>query len=52
MDDGLSPLPTFFHNDRRYVLGNLGERYRIRISNPTASRVEAVVSVDGLDALD
>ncbi|NUM79483.1 hypothetical protein HUU42_01655 [bacterium] len=25
VDDGLSPLPTFFHNDRRYVLGNLAD---------------------------
>jgi hypothetical protein len=45
-------LPTFYSNGRAYVQGTIGERYRIRISNPTARRVEAVVSVDGLDAID
>lgn len=48
----MSALQTFMHNGRRYVLGSLGQRYRVRLSNPTASRVEAVVSVDGLDVLD
>ncbi len=33
-------------------MGSMGERYRIRITNPTSRRVEAVVSVDGLDAID
>ena len=33
-------------------MGAIGERYRVRISNPTARRVEAVVSIDGLDAID
>jgi hypothetical protein len=37
---------------RRFVLGSPGERYRIRVVNPTGARVEAVVSVDGLDAID
>lgn len=45
-------LPTFQHFGRRYVLGELGERYRIHVTNPTAERVEAVISVDGLDAID
>jgi hypothetical protein len=45
-------LPTFYASGRAYVLGAIGERYRIRITNPTARRVEAVVSVDGLDAID
>jgi hypothetical protein len=33
-------------------MGSIGERYRIHITNPTSRRVEAVVSVDGLDAID
>jgi hypothetical protein len=33
-------------------MGSQGERYLVRIVNPTAARVEAVISVDGLDALD
>jgi hypothetical protein len=34
------------------VLGSMGERYRIHLVNPTAARVEAVISIDGLDAID
>lgn len=45
-------LPTFEHEGRTYVEGVRGERYKIRVSNPTGERVEAVVSVDGLDVLD
>jgi hypothetical protein len=45
-------LPTYYSSGRAYVLGNIGERYRIHIANPTSRRVEAVVSVDGLDAID
>ena len=51
-DASSSPLATFASRGRRYVLGQLGRRYRIRVVNPTAARVEAVVSVDGLDAID
>jgi hypothetical protein len=51
--DGMEEsLPTFTHEGRRFVLGTIGERYRIRIVNPTDARVEAVISVDGLDAID
>jgi hypothetical protein len=46
------PLPTFYQSGRAYVLGSIGERYRIKIANPTGRRVEAIVSVDGLDAID
>ncbi len=52
VDAGGSTLPLFHHRGQRWVLGTLGQRYRIRVQNPTGSRVEAVVSVDGLDALD
>jgi hypothetical protein len=50
-EDG-ETLPTYPSRDRFYVQGNAGERYTIKISNPTGHRVEAVVSVDGLDAVD
>jgi hypothetical protein len=50
--DNGDTLPTFASHDRFYVEGNVGERYLIRITNPTANRVEAVVSVDGLDVID
>lgn len=45
-------LPTFRHRGRFYVMGELGERYGVRIRNPLGQRVEAVISVDGLDVID
>ncbi|MBX3154390.1 MAG: hypothetical protein KF773_00190 [Deltaproteobacteria bacterium] len=50
--EGGGQLPTFAHKDRFYVQGNASERYIIRVTNPTPRRVEAVVSVDGLDVID
>ncbi len=44
--------PTYGLRDRFYVQGNLNERYTIRVTNPTPRRVEAVVTVDGLDVVD
>lgn len=52
VEDGLGrELPSYFHAGRRYVLGEQGRRYVIRLENPTSERVEAVVSVDGRDAV-
>jgi hypothetical protein len=48
--DGAS-LPTFRHGGTSYVLGEPGTRYNVRVSNPTAERVEVVVTVDGRDAV-
>ncbi|MGE0397678.1 MAG: hypothetical protein AB7T06_13235 [Kofleriaceae bacterium] len=45
-------MPTYAKGDRYYVQGNANERYIIRIVNPTGNRVEAVVTVDGLDVVD
>ncbi len=50
-EDG-ETLPTYALKDRFYVQGNSGERYIIRVTNPTPNRVEAVVAVDGLDVID
>jgi hypothetical protein len=50
--DNGEALPTYGQKDRFYVQGNANERYIIRITNPTDRRVEAVVSVDGLDVID
>jgi hypothetical protein len=44
--------PTYAFKGRYYVQGNDDERYTIRVTNPTGNRVEAVVSVDGLDVVD
>lgn len=45
-------LPTYSRRGRFYVLGHSGSRYTLRVHNPTARRIEAVVSVDGLDVID
>jgi hypothetical protein len=50
--DDLRALPSFVQAGRRFVLGTVGDRYGVHIVNPTAGRVEAVVSIDGLDAID
>jgi len=47
-----APAPTFWHAGETYVLGQLGERYVLRVRNHTGRRVEAVVSVDGRDVVD
>jgi len=52
VDEGSRRLSTFSQGGRTYVLGELGQRYQLHIVNPTGSRIEAVVSVDGLDAVD
>ena len=46
------PARTYWHDGETFVLGRLGERYTIRVSNHTGRRVEAVVSVDGRDVID
>lgn len=46
-----SALPTFRHAGSTFVLGEPGDRYNIRVDNPTGERVEAVVTVDGRDAI-
>jgi hypothetical protein len=49
--DGV-PARTYTHDGETYVLGQLGSHYTLRISNHTGRRVEAVMSVDGRDAID
>jgi hypothetical protein len=49
--EGGERLRTFQHRGQTFVLGEPGDRYAVRIHNPTARRVEAVVSVDGRDAV-
>jgi hypothetical protein len=45
-------LDTFFQKGRYYVHGAHGQRYNVRVTNPTDQRIEVVVSVDGLDVID
>ncbi|MGE0867452.1 MAG: hypothetical protein AB7P03_02740 [Kofleriaceae bacterium] len=50
--EGGETLPAYGHRGRFYIQGNAGERYIIRVTNPTPQRVEAVITVDGLDVVD
>jgi hypothetical protein len=52
VDASSQDLPTYHQGGRTYVMGTVGSRYSVVVSNPTGHRVEAVVSVDGLDAMD
>jgi len=49
--DGV-PARTYEHGGETYVMGQLGARYTLRVANHSARRVEAVVSVDGRDAIN
>ncbi len=44
--------PTFQHAGESYVQGQIGARYTLRVVNHTGRRIEAVISVDGRDAID
>lgn len=44
-------LSTWYHRGDTYVLGQYGTRYNVRVSNHTGQRIEAVVTVDGRDAI-
>jgi hypothetical protein len=46
------PARTFEHAGETYVLGQSGSRYVLRVHNRSGRRIEAVVSVDGLDVID
>jgi len=48
---GGAELPTFRQDGQTFVLGEPGDRYNVRVANPTGERVEVVVTVDGRDAI-
>src|SRR3954468_12801775 len=49
--DGV-PVPTSAPRGETFVMGQIGERYLVRVSNHSGRRIEAVVSVDGRDVID
>jgi hypothetical protein len=49
--DGV-PVQSFDHGGESFVMGQLGARYTLRLVNHTGRRIEAVMSVDGRDAID
>jgi hypothetical protein len=44
-------LPTYSHHGRRYVAGEPGHEYEIRLRNDLGTRVLAVTSVDGVNVV-
>ena len=44
-------LPTYGRGSETWIEGVLGQRYQVRVDNPTGRRVEAVVTVDGRDVI-
>lgn len=44
-------LPVYWHEGRRYVVGEPGREYEIRVRNHSGERVLAVTSVDGVNVL-
>ncbi len=50
-DEHGNRLNSWSHRGGNYVLGNHGQRYNVRVYNHTGKRVEAVVTVDGRDAI-
>ncbi len=49
--DTRSSLQTYTQHGRRYVPGEPGHRYALRLSNHTGERVMVVLSVDGVNAV-
>lgn len=50
-DGRFRPLRTFRHQGKTLVIGQAGTEYAIVVRNHTPGRIEAVISVDGLDVL-
>ena len=50
-DAGGRSLATYHQRGRTFVLGEQGDRYVVRVQNRSAARVEAVITVDGRDAI-
>lgn len=49
--DAGQSLPTYYHRGVTYVMGDMGGRYNVRITNGSGERVEVVLTVDGRDAI-
>lgn len=46
------PIKTYYHQGRAYVEARYGDEYSIKIRNNNWNRIEAVISVDGIDVID
>ncbi|MEX1367057.1 MAG: hypothetical protein AB1Z98_28275 [Nannocystaceae bacterium] len=52
VDEWGNVMPAADVGNKRYVVGDEGQRYKLRVSNNSAFRFEVVASVDGLDVID
>lgn len=52
IDGAGSPLAGLTEGSRSFVVGHMGDRYSIQITNHSDERFEVVATVDGLDVLD
>lgn len=51
VDENGTRLPGIYHEGKVYVAGQHGERYQVRLTNTSSSRVEVVLTVDGRDVI-
>ena len=49
--DSGATLATYFDHGKRYVAGTPGHRYSVHLANRSGTRVLAVLSVDGINAI-
>jgi len=52
MRSGFGIMRNYHANGKRYVVGRKNARYSISVKNNSRSRLEVVLSVDGLDVVD
>ena len=52
MKSGLGTLRNYHANGKRFVVGRNGSKYSLSVKNNARSRLEVVLSVDGLDVVD
>lgn len=52
MKSGLSTLKSYYWKDKRFAVGRYESSYSIVVKSHARSRLELVVSVDGLDVVD
>lgn len=52
MESGWGGTDNYWWRGGRFVVGKKGREYQIKIKNLSNARVEAVLSVDGLDVID
>ena len=52
MKSGLGTMRNYHANGKRFVVGRNGSKYSLSVKNNARSRLEVVLSVDGLDVVD